>query len=181
MPLADRVWGYNQVSVLVSALRASLGCPAEWEAIPPICGAGFARGFKIDFVAGRGGIIRRIDHLHRMERLQSFLRFDLLPAVGSRLHQTVDCFTACGSVSLCHRSEAILQADMHRVREWEKSMWVLEDEDREEEEKKVDDADLDAPKIARRGPIATQGLMISGVGEEQAASAAAVDLQHGSS
>ena len=128
MPLADRVWGYNQCSALVDATlsaccdRARVG----FDALPSCCGAGCVAGFKVDFVSGVGGRLKDVGHLEAMARLASFVRFDLLPQPGDLLHKTIDCFTACGSVTLAHKDPKQLHRDIQAVRHWEKTMWILE-------------------------------------------------------
>ena len=125
IPLADRVWGYNQAGALVTATAD----PAAFDALPAVCCVGMAHGFKIDFVAEVAGRIREVRHLEAMRALSSFVRFDLLPAVGERLERTVDCFTACGSVTLAHEDQRQLQADCAVVRKLNESMWIVDDDD----------------------------------------------------
>ena len=121
MPLADRCWGYNQVSALVSATVSQ----SEFDALPAICGDETEFGFKVDFVSNVAGVLQRIDHLQEMQRLQSFVQFDLLPKPGDVLSLTIDCFTAVGSVTLAHKDRAVVEADHLKVREWEKTMFVV--------------------------------------------------------
>jgi hypothetical protein len=125
IPVAKRCWGCDQVGALVSSAIA----PEEFDALPMICGEELEAGFKVDFVAQTEGKLKRIDHLEEIAQLESFLRFDLLPALGSRMRVTVDCFTSCGSVSLVHRERAALMKDVERVREMEKTMWIVEEEE----------------------------------------------------
>ena len=124
IPLADACWGYNQVGALVASVIA----PEEFDALPMVCGEEKQAGFKVDFVCGRSGKLKQINHLDKISQLASFLRFDLLPALGNRMRVTIDCFTSCGSVSLVHPEREVLMQDVETIREMEKTMWVVEEE-----------------------------------------------------
>jgi hypothetical protein len=52
------------------------------------------------------GILESMPHMEEVQRMASFQRFDMLPDIGSEVTQTIDCFTAVGSISLCHADEA---------------------------------------------------------------------------
>lgn len=45
-------------------------------------------------------------HMEEVQRMASFQRFDMLPDINTEVTQTIDCFTAVGSISLCHADEA---------------------------------------------------------------------------
>jgi hypothetical protein len=120
MPLADRCWGYNQVGALVSATVSA----GEFDALPLVCGTEREFGYKVDLVSSVAGKLQRIDHLDRIRALPSFMSFDLLPKPGERMQVTIDCFTACGSISLVNSDKEQLMDDVATVRELEKTMWV---------------------------------------------------------
>jgi hypothetical protein len=128
IPVANAVWGYNQVSALVDATLDS----EVFAALPDICVSGLKRSFKVDFVSTVSGRICEIRHLDTMRALPSFLRFDLMPSIGSNLVVTVDCFSACGSVSLVNDDKAQLELDVLKVRDLEKTMWIIQPEEAEE-------------------------------------------------
>ena len=121
MPLSDRCWGYNQVGALVDATVSQ----ADFDALPDVCGDMIEFGFKVDFVSNVAGTLHHIDHLDDMRRLPSFVQFDLLPKPGDVLSMTIDCFTAVGSVTLSHKERKVVEADHKKVREWEKTMFVV--------------------------------------------------------
>jgi len=125
MPVADRCWGYNQVDVYANSYLSE----EEWEKIPDVCPEEKEVAYKLDFVSSVSGKLKRIDHLESIRSLPSFVQFDLLPSVGSQMHVTIDCFTACGSVSLVHQDRKQLQQDVDAVRQFEKTMWVVEGEE----------------------------------------------------
>lgn len=122
MPIADRCWGYNQVGVLVDSILS----PNLFSSIPLICQAEREFGFKVDFVSSVEGKLVRIDHLNAIKQLSSFMSIDLLPSIGSTMRVTIDCFTGCGSVSLTHKDKKQLMADVETIREYEKTMWIVE-------------------------------------------------------
>jgi len=129
MPVADAVWGYNQVSALLMATAAD---PTAFHALPAVCGPLRLQASKLDFVySGRAGILRSLDQqgLESIRRLPSFLRFDLLPRPGDSLSPTIDCFTAVGSVSLLHALQTQLDEDVEAVRRIEKSLFIMEEEE----------------------------------------------------
>jgi len=119
--LADRVWGYNQVGALVSATLSQ----SEFDALPDVCGDEREYGFKVDFVSSVSGELVRLDHLDEMRAMKSFVQFDVLPKVGDRIHVTIDCFTAVGSVTLSHVQRTIVEADHQRIRQLEKTMFLV--------------------------------------------------------
>lgn len=121
MPLADRVWGYNQVGALVAATVSQ----QEFDAIPDVCGDELEYGFKVDFVSYVAGKLLRIDHLDKMRALKSFVRFDVMPKVGDDIIITEDCFSAVGSVTLIHKNRKQVEEDHLKIREWEKTMFVV--------------------------------------------------------
>ena len=121
MPLSDRCWGYNQVGAVVSATVSQ----EEFDALPDVCGDELEFGFKVDFVSNVAGVLDHIDHLDKMEQLDSFMQFDLLPKPGDSISVTIDCFSAVGSVTLCHKDRKLVEADHAKVREWEKTMFVV--------------------------------------------------------
>lgn len=123
IPLADRCWGYNQVSAVVDA---SLPTAEAFDRLPDVCGKEKAVGFKVDLVSPVKGKLLRVDHLDKMRVLPSFMQFDALPNVGDQISVTIDCFTAVGSVTLANKSEEQLDADILVIRELEKSMFVVE-------------------------------------------------------
>jgi len=57
--------------------------------------------------------------------MKSFVQFDVLPKVGDRIHVTIDCFTAVGSVTLSHVQRTIVEADHQRIRQLEKTMFLV--------------------------------------------------------
>lgn len=136
MPLADRVWGYNQVGALVAATISQ----TEFDELPDVCGDEKEFGFKVDFVSHASGKLVGFKHMEKMEKLKSFMRFDVLPKIGDMMHVTIDCFTACGSVTLVHKSKQQVDEDHAKIREWEKEMFVVEASDEK------------AEKIKRVGP-----------------------------
>ena len=79
MPLADRCWSYNQVSALADSLVA----PARFDALPDVCGDETQYAFKVDFVSRVSGRLLRLQHIDDMRALPSFVRFDMLPRMGS--------------------------------------------------------------------------------------------------
>lgn len=121
MPLADRCWGYNQVNALVSATISQ----QEFDALPDKCGDELEWGFKVDFVSNVAGELDHLEHVDDMRALPSFVQFDLLPQPGDNISITIDCFTAVGSVTLCHPSRAQVEHDHEKIREWEKTMFVV--------------------------------------------------------
>ena len=121
MPLSDRVWGYNQVGATVDATVSE----DDFNALPDVCGDEREFGFKVDFVSNVAGTLERIDHMDDMRQLPSFVQFDVMPKPGDTLFVTIDCFTACGSVTLAHKERSVVEADHAKVREWEKSMFVV--------------------------------------------------------
>jgi len=60
-----------------------------------------------------------------MRAMKSFVQFDVLPKIGDRIYETIDCFTAVGSVTLCHVQRSIVEADHQRIRQLEKTMFVV--------------------------------------------------------
>jgi len=124
MPLADLSWGYNQVSSLVDSITT----PDLFDSLPSSPPVASVHNFKIDFVCAVRGRLRRIQHLDRMSKLESFVRTDCLPEVGSHMQITSDCFTLCGSVSLAHKDVKQLRRDIEAVREMEKTMWIVDTE-----------------------------------------------------
>ena len=121
MPLADRCWGYNQVGATVDATVSE----DDFNALPDVCGDEMEFGFKVDFVSNVSGTLQRIDFLDEMSKLPSFVQFDVLPKVGDEVKVTQDCFTAVGSVTLAHKERSVVEADHAKIREWEKSMFVV--------------------------------------------------------
>ncbi len=123
MPVADRVWGYNQVSELVASTAPD---SAAFDALPAVCGDLQVQCYKLDFVCSVTGTLLRLEGLERIRSLPSFLRFDLLPRGGEEVKPTIDCFTAVGSVSLVHADKEQLDKDVEEVRRIEKNMFVVE-------------------------------------------------------
>ena len=121
-PQADRIWGYNQVDCLVSATMSQ----EEFDAIPDEIGPEIEYSFKIDFVSPVEGTLIKIDHVDEIKRMKSYMRFDVMPEPGIYLHKTIDCFTPAGSVTLSHKDRKIVDADHQRIRELEKTMFVVD-------------------------------------------------------
>jgi len=121
MPLADRVWGYNQVDAVVAATVSQ----EEFDALPDVCGDENEYGFKIDFVSPVTGVLDHVAYTKEISALPSFVQFDVLPKPGDHIKVTIDCFTAVGSVTLCHKSKAQVEKDHLKIREWEKTMFVV--------------------------------------------------------
>ena len=121
MPLSDRCWGYNQVGAVVDATVSQ----AAFDALPDVCGDEKEWAFKVDFVSNVTGLLDHIDHVDDMRKLPSFVQFDLLPKPGDSVATTIDCFTAVGSVSLAHKDRKQVEADHAKIREWEKTMFVV--------------------------------------------------------
>ena len=121
MPLSDRCWGYNQVGATVDATVSE----DDFNQLPDVCGDEMEFGFKVDFVSNVAGVLERIDYLDQMSKLPSFVQFDVLPKPGDTISVTIDCFTAVGSVTLAHKERSVVEADHAKIREWEKSMFVV--------------------------------------------------------
>jgi len=122
MPLADRIWGFNQVNALIAATLSQ----EDFDAIPDDCGDEIEYGFKVDFVSFVSGKLIRYDHHDEIRSMKSFVQFDVLPTMGSWIPYTIDCFTGVGSATLCHIDKSVVQADHRRIRELEKTMFVVE-------------------------------------------------------
>ena len=87
MPLSDRCWGYNQVGAVVDATVSQ----EAFDALPDVCGDEMEWGFKVDFVSNAAGVLDHLDHLDDMQKLPSFVQFDLLPKPGDTISVTIDC------------------------------------------------------------------------------------------
>jgi biotin carboxylase len=131
MPLADRVWGYNQVGALVSATLSQ----TEFDSLPDVCGDEKEFGFKVDFVSNREGKLIGFKHLEDMEKLPSFMRFDVMPKIGDEIHLTIDCFTAVGSCTLVHKNMQQVLQDHAAIRQYELDMFIVEKHDESQEKK----------------------------------------------
>ena len=121
--LADRCWGYNQVTALVDAV---LPQPDLFNAIPDVCPQEKEIGFKVDLVSYVKGKLKAYDGLEKLRALPSFISFEALPSIGDEINITVDVFTACGGIFLATPDEKQLEADLAVIRECQKTLFVVE-------------------------------------------------------
>jgi hypothetical protein len=59
-----------------------------------------------------------------MKNMKSFLQFDVMPKIGDQIHVTIDCFTACGSISLVGEKSQV-ERDHARIRQLEPTMFIV--------------------------------------------------------
>ena len=123
IPLANMTWGYNQVEMVVAA-QISVD---EFNLYPDTLAAGLMiYGYKVDLVSGVSGKLIKLQHLDKIEQLESFIKFDFLPVPGQQIHITIDCFTEPGSLTLAHKHKSQLDSDLAKLREYEQTMFVVE-------------------------------------------------------
>ena len=60
------------------------------------------------------------------------MAFDLIPEAGERVEVTIDCFTSCGSISMANVDRSKLMSDVAIVRQLERTMWIIREEESEE-------------------------------------------------
>jgi len=115
IPISDRCFGRNQVSMTVDAFcdeKAFLEHPDQ----PP---QSLQFGLKIDFVSYVSGKLVAMPHLDTIRKLPSFVSFELMPEIGSTIRPTIDCFTAVGSCTLIHANKEQVLADHEVIRKLE--------------------------------------------------------------
>lgn len=76
-------------------------------------------------LSGKSGIIRKINFIENIEKLQSFERMDLKVKLGSALGKTKDLWTSPGSIYLSHEDEGIVDADYQKTLLYEREMFQV--------------------------------------------------------
>jgi len=120
IPLAEACFKRNQVDMTVDCYAESKRFE-EYEPVPAL----HMHAFKVDLVSYVTGTLEGFEHKEEITKMLSFRRFDMLPKKGDHIPLTVDCFTAVGSISLCHEKEDQVEADHQRIRELEKTFFIV--------------------------------------------------------
>jgi hypothetical protein len=131
IPLARDCFGRDQVSMTVDCYIDKKAFD-EYKDLPRL--RKFA--FKIDLVCYVKGILESMPHMEEVQRMASFQRFDMLPDLNTEVTPTVDCFTAVGSISLCHKDEAQVEADHQAIRALERTFFKVRAATASDEESK---------------------------------------------
>ena len=123
MELANIIWGYNQVEMFVSSLIKKENFEKYYKV--PINNTLY--GYKLDLISNKVGILKKINDKEkvRIMRLQSFVKFDILPKIGQNMQITCDLFTNVGSVTLVHKNKKQLYLDIIKLRKYEKNMFIV--------------------------------------------------------
>jgi hypothetical protein len=120
IPLADECFHRNQVAMTADCYSDSKKFD-ELEETPRL----YAHSLKVDLVSRVTGTLVELQHMEEIQKMLSFRQFDMLPVPGDFIPITIDCFTAVGSISLCHEHEAQVLRDHERIRELEKTFFVV--------------------------------------------------------
>jgi len=121
VPLANKGYGYSQVSVLIDAFldpEAFDACPVE-----PIIKGWHAH--KIDIVSYVEGKLKDMPRLEEVKQLKTFFGMDILVKVGGPIKRTIDCITTPGSIRLCGEDQFEVQADALRIRQMEEENFFV--------------------------------------------------------
>ena len=124
-PVADAVYGYNQVGCTVAAYTNA----EEYAKLPAQVSTRNAYGrllFLISYVAGtvQNYNIAALDEIRAFE---SFIALEMFVDKGSLVRPTKDCLSWGGVVKLAHESDEVLDREYERIRELEISgIFVVE-------------------------------------------------------
>lgn len=109
--------GYSQVEATVDAFLDK----SEFSRIPAKPPSPFkASGQEVILVSCSRGTVKATPGFEEIKSLQSFVYLETGVQPGSFVDYTVDLFTGIGSVILMHPDEAVLEADVARIREMER-------------------------------------------------------------
>jgi len=117
MPIADEVYGYNQVQV---CLDTFLNDNDNDNSFPEFCGERHAHGgakFLISYL--EGCVLDSFNEkcLEEIKNMSSFRAMELFSKPGSVMKKTIDCFTWCGCVLMANKQEVELNKDYARIEE----------------------------------------------------------------
>lgn len=83
------------------------------------------RMLTIDFISHFEGIVKDIPMLQEIRQLPSLYDFYIRPTPGAQVHRTVDLFSSPGAITLVSADDEALLRDYRRIRELEKTGFVL--------------------------------------------------------
>ena len=117
MPVADAVYGYNQVECAIDSFTS----PANFRAIPSSCESRKAWGGLKFLISHEDGVLKNLGAvaLEEIKSMRSYRGHQLFAEVGEAISRTQNCLSWAGCVKLVHEDEAIYQADYNRIEELE--------------------------------------------------------------
>lgn len=81
--------------------------------------------FTIDFISHFEGIVKEIPMLEEIRQLPTLYDFYIKPTPGASVRRTVDLHSSPGAITLVSEDRAALERDYRRIRELEKTGFVL--------------------------------------------------------
>ena len=125
--LCDRCVGLNAYEATIAAYRRDDGM--EWDssvpARPPT--ALLAHGTMVCLISSVEGTLKGIDHMEQIDAMPSLMAFKpTYTEPGEKVVRTYDLATVAGHVMLAHANRAVLDADYHKLRELQPTLFVVE-------------------------------------------------------
>ncbi|GMH98712.1 hypothetical protein TrST_g13618 [Triparma strigata] len=115
--------GFDQVTSTADAYLDE----AAWEKLPSVPQPHKAYPRVIFIVSFESGILKECNKamVEEIMNFKSFRDMELFVEEGKQVEPTTDCFTFVGNVRLCHEKEAVVQAEYDRIREMEKTGFLV--------------------------------------------------------
>jgi len=122
-PLCNSLCGYSQVEASVDSYLDK----QSFMALPDITPSPFKSfGQEVTLVSHSRGTVKSTPGFDEIKQMESYVYLETAVEAGSSIEYTVDLFTNVGTAILMHRDQAVLQADLDRIRQLEKENGLFE-------------------------------------------------------
>jgi biotin carboxylase len=132
-PLTMTCIGYNALDM---TLEAFLGSDEDWDKFPDLPFLR-AHGSMVHLVNTKQGKLKDLQHLQELHDLPSVMNWQIYEHFGERgraIEPTIDIRTDAGWVQLANEDPVALQRDYQQILAWMPTMFLVEEDEIEEEE-----------------------------------------------